>query len=84
MEECYTLCKKEPECGGFFRTKDSKPGMSKSSCLLYREGCTNDENPNFEYYALADCQINGNLLIHLPCFEIGIVILKLHLKLVIE
>jgi len=64
VDECYALCKKEPECGGFFRTKDSAPGMSKGSCLLYREGCTTDGNPNLEYYALTDCQINGNLLIH--------------------
>ena len=68
VDECYALCKKEPECGGFFRTKDSERGKSKGSCLLYRKGCTNDGNPNFEYYALADCQTNSNLLIHFAVF----------------
>ena len=68
VEECYALCKKKPECGGFFRTKKKGQGKSKGSCLLYREGCTSDGNRNMEYYAMADCQKNCNLFIHLPVF----------------
>ena len=63
VEECYALCEKESACGGFFRTKKKLSGKAIGSCLLYRDGCTNDENANVEYYSMTDCQRNSNLFV---------------------
>ena len=52
-EECYGLCKAEADCGGFFlgtATEDKK-----GWCYLVREGCTDDDNPKWDYFAMADC-----------------------------
>ena len=65
VKECYDLCLKESECGGFFITKATAGGIPIGSCLLYSEGCTNDGNANMLHYALEDCQTKSNIFLYL-------------------
>ena len=70
VAECYGLCENGPECGGFFIAKVKLSWAKKGACLLYRSGCTNDNNPNFKYYAMKDCATCKFFIFLLPCFKI--------------
>ena len=55
--ECHHLCTAEPECGGFFLSKETK------NCMLVRDGCINNNNVvEWDYYDMADCITNSKLL----------------------
>ena len=52
-EECHGLCLENSECGGFFL------GTGTKHCLLAKEGCSDDNNAAWDYYAMADCTSRG-------------------------
>jgi hypothetical protein len=47
-EDCYLKCYGKTGCAGFFIS-------NSKGCLLFRDGCTNDNNGNYKYYAMDDC-----------------------------
>ena len=62
VNECYALCSrhntsygKESNCGVFFIRLIQMGEAKKGSCLLYKAGCTNNGDRNFQHYAMTDC-----------------------------
>merc|ERR1712139_95626 len=56
VEECHDLCKANSECGGVFVATASRSGPG---CLLVKAGFTDDNNVNWDYYAMSDCTTSG-------------------------
>ena len=54
IEECHLLCTAEPECSGFFL------GTTDRKCMLVRDGCIDNDNPQWVFYAISDCNSNNN------------------------
>ena len=69
--ECYGKCTLEADCGGFFlgTATEDKAGW----CYLVKAGCTDDDNPEWDYFAMTDCHEGAQCshippcLMHFPC-----------------
>lgn len=59
--ECRNLCAEVAECGGFLL--GTQTGTLSGYCFLMREGCSDDNNPNWDYYAMDDCTSGINVYI---------------------
>ena len=54
VQECHGMCLKDNQCGGFFIGN-----LTKTKCWPYKEGCKNNNDTRWKYYALKNCATNG-------------------------
>ena len=52
-EKCYKLCTKYASCAGFHM--NYKTNLT-NECVLRKEGCNDDGNPNSFYFSKSDCE----------------------------
>ena len=57
VENCHNQCVNHSQCGGFF--VGTEIGTSTGICFLVKEGCLDDDNTDWDYYAMTDCKRRG-------------------------
>merc|ERR1719163_2310489 len=52
MQECHDLCKANSQCGGFFMATAANTALP-GACLIFKAGCTDDDNAQWDYYDMS-------------------------------